>query len=160
VTVRRACPEDSSAILALLRQLAAFEGGTIALTEATLRGEGFGEDARFTVLLAEDDGQPTGIVIVFRGYSSWQAAPTLVIHDLFVSEDARGAGTGRALLIAAAELATEWGCCRMDVNVLAWNTRARAFYETLGFAPLADWLPYRLDNTGMDHLCRPGINRR
>jgi hypothetical protein len=40
----------------------------------------------------------------------------------------------------------------MDVNVLAWNSRAREFYETLGFAPLPDWLPYRLDAAGLAAL--------
>ena len=132
--------------------MAAFEGGEIAASEARLRGDGFGENARFQALLAEEGGEVAGLVVVFCGYSSWQAAPTLVIHDLFVSESSRSKGAGRALLTAAANLATEWGCCRMDVNVLSWNSNARAFYQSLGFNPLADWLPYRLDRVGMNLL--------
>ncbi len=154
VTIRPAQPEDSAAILALIRRLAAFEGATdgIALTEQVIRRDAFGEQRRFEVLLAERRGVVCGVVVLLTSYSSWHGAPTLVIHDLYVDADARGGGTGRALLIAAAQLALRRGCCRVDVNVVACNDAARRFYEGLGFAPLRDWLPYRLDRDGGERL--------
>lgn len=152
--VRPAEPADSAVILALIRRLAAFEGATdgVALTEQIIRRDAFGDQRRFEVLLAEHDGTVCGLVVLLTSYSSWHGAPTLVVHDLFVDADARGGGAGRALLTATARLAQQRGCCRIDVNVIAWNERGRQFYERLGFQALADWLPHRLDRDAMARL--------
>lgn len=154
VTVRCAVPDDAAAILALLRQLADFERAPngLRLTEEIIRKEAFGDRRRFEVLLALADDRPCGLLILYEAYSSWEAAPTLVIHDLFVQSADRRAGAGRALLASVARLAEARGCCRLDVNVLAWNEAARQFYRSLGFSALEDWRPYRLDGMGLAHL--------
>lgn len=154
VSVRPARPDDASRILALLRQLAAFEKAPdgIRLTEEAIRNEAFGDHPRFEVLLAAVGETPCGLLIFYQAYSSWAAAPSLMVHDLFVEEAQRGSGVGRALLAAAARLAKGRGCCRMDVNVLAWNEPARRFYAALGFRHLADWQPFRLDEEAMGRL--------
>ena len=156
--VRPAAPEDSRDILRLIRLLAAFERSpaSVTITEEVIRAEAFGPNRRFEVLLAEIDGAIRGAVVLLSSYSSWRGAPTLVVHDLFVEEPARGGGAGRALLAAAAALARRRGCCRMDVNVLDWNQAARRFYQAHGFTPLADWLPYRLDADGIAALAGDG----
>lgn len=152
-TVRPARPDDAPDILRLLRLLAAFEGADgIAVTEDIIRRDGFGEGARFTALLAAAEGRVVGMVVLYAGYSSWRGAPTLVVHDLFVEEAARGSGAGRSLLAAAARLARDRSCCRMDVNVLARNAAGRRFYENLGFEPLNDWLIHRLDGAAFERL--------
>jgi len=151
--VRPATPDDAAAIVALIRRLAAFEGGAeVALTEDTVRRDGFGPGRRFEVLLAEEEGAIRGGVTLLESYSSWAGAPTLIVHDLYVDEAERGRGLGRALLAAAAGVALARGCCRLDVNVLSWNGAARRFYEGLGFAPLPDWQPHRLDAAGLRRL--------
>jgi GNAT superfamily N-acetyltransferase len=154
IAVRPACPEDSSEILRLLRLLAAFEQSPdgVIITEDVIRRDGFGGNRRFEVLLAEVDGRVRGAAVLYLAYSSWRGAKTLMIHDLFVEPVVRGVGIGRALLAAAARRANEDGCCRMDVNVLAWNAPARRFYRSLGFSSLDEWLPYRLDRDGMVKL--------
>ncbi|BAE50375.1 GNAT family N-acetyltransferase [Paramagnetospirillum magneticum] len=158
VCVRPARPEDSGDILRLLRLLAAFEGEPdgVVTTEDTIRADGFGPERRFEALLAEVDGAVRGMAVLYQAYSSWRGAPTLVVHDLFVDEAARGTGAGKTLLSAAAALAMERGCCRMDVNVVAWNAEGRKFYERQGFAALPDWLPHRLDRQGMERLVGAG----
>ncbi|PKU24186.1 GNAT family N-acetyltransferase [Telmatospirillum siberiense] len=154
VTIRPAEPEDAQSILALLGQLARFEGAPegICLTERAIREEAFGDHPRFQVLLADTDGVPCGLLIFYQAYSSWSAAPTLMVHDLFVLEAHRRSGAGRALLAEAARIAESRGCCRMDVNVLAWNEPARRFYAAAGFRHLETWLPYRLDAGDMGRL--------
>lgn len=141
-------------MLDFIRQLAAFEGepNGVCLTEDIIERDGFGEDRLFFALLAEAGGKVLGLVVLYQAYSSWNGAPSLVIHDLFVAEDARGIGAGHLLLGEAARQAQLRGCCRMDVNVLAWNQAARHFYERAGFRPLEGWLPYRLDREGMLRL--------
>ncbi|HVI50000.1 MAG TPA: GNAT family N-acetyltransferase [Candidatus Sulfotelmatobacter sp.] len=153
---RPARPDDAPRILNLLNQLAAFEGepGGVALDEATLRRDAFGSHPRIEVLLAELDGTVRGMTILYQAYSSWRGAATLMIHDLFIEEEARGSGAGKALVTAAAKLAAERGACRLDVNVLNWNEKARRFYESLGFNALTDWMPHRLDREAMLKLAK------
>lgn len=160
--VRPATPDDAAAIVALIRRLAAFEGApdAVALTEDTVRRDGFGPGRRFEVLLAEADGAIRGGVVLLESYSSWAGAPTLIVHDLYVDEAARGRGLGRALLTAAAALAAARGCRRLDVNVLSWNAAARRFYQGLGFTALADWLPHRLDAAGLHRLAGQSVEGR
>jgi GNAT superfamily N-acetyltransferase len=138
----------------MIRGLAAFERApdAVRISEETIRADGFGESRRFEVLIGELGGEVAGVLLLYGAYSSWLGAPTMAVHDLFVDDSARGAGLGRSLLTAAARLAAERGCCRLDVNVLDWNRRARRFYEAAGFSPLGEWVPYRLDSKGIARL--------
>ena len=147
ITVRPTLPDDMPELLAMLRELAAFEQappGSLRCTEADFRRDGFGPLRRFDCLFAEADGKVAGFVILLPIYSSWLALPGLIIHDLYVRPEARGRGAAAALVAAARALAEERGCGRVDVNVLSWNS-ARAFYEKQGFTPQPDWVIHRLD---------------
>ena len=46
----------------------------------------------------------------------------------------RGHGLARELLAAAEQKARALGCCRMTLEVVEGNTRARGVYEKAGFA--------------------------
>jgi len=146
-TIRPTTEADVPELLAMLGELAAYEQappGSLVATEDDFRRDGFGPARKFEALFAEAEGRVIGFVIVFPIYSSWAGKPGLMVHDLFVREDARGHRAGEALIRAVAKLAAERGCGRVDVNVLSWN-RARAFYERLGFRPQPDWVLHRLD---------------
>jgi len=54
----------------------------------------------------------------------------------------RALKVGKALFVNCAQVAWEQGCGRMEWQVLHWNTPALAFYEHLGGARQADWLPW------------------
>jgi len=154
VQVRTAIDQDAETVLTLLRQLAAFEGEPdgVRMDIETLQRDAFGPAPRIEILLAERAGTTLGMLILFHAYSSWRGAKTLMIHDLFVTETARGTGAGRTLVTAAAKLAVARDCCRLDVNVLDWNEPARKFYEGLGFAALPNWVPHRLGAEAMRAL--------
>ncbi|RAU23190.1 GNAT family N-acetyltransferase [Paramagnetospirillum kuznetsovii] len=146
LVVRSANPDDMAELVAMLRELAAFERAppeSLRCQEEDFRRDGFGPNPRFECLFAELDGRRVGFVTVLPTYSSWQARPGLVIHDLFVRETARGQGVARALVERVARMAAERKCGRVDVNVLNWNS-ARAFYEKQGFAAQGDWVLHRL----------------
>ena len=146
IRVRPAVPDDMPELLAMLRELAAFEQApaeALRCDEAAFRRDGFGPHRRFECLFAEMAGVVVGFANLLPGYSSWLARPALVIHDLFVREPARHRGVATALVAAIRGLAEERGCGRVDVNVLNWNS-ARTFYEQQGFAPQADWVIHRL----------------
>ena len=78
---------------------------------------------------------PVGLINCFEGVSTFRARPLLNIHDIAVSADWRGQGIGRALLAAAEAGARERGCCKLTLEVLEGNQRARAVYSACGFQP-------------------------
>ena len=61
--IRSAGPEDAGTILRLLRELAAFQGllDQARASEADILRDGFGERPCFECLLAEIDGEPSGL---------------------------------------------------------------------------------------------------
>jgi GNAT superfamily N-acetyltransferase len=85
------------------------------------------------VLLAFVDDDPVGIAVCFFGVSSFRARPLLNIHDLAVLPWCHGKGVGQALLKAVEERARRKGCCKLTLEVLDDNTRARDLYRRFGF---------------------------
>ncbi len=86
------------------------------------------------ILLAYAGERAVGIATCFLGFSTFAARPLLNVHDLAVLPECRGAGIGQALLAAVEEKARELGCCRITLEVLEGNVRARGVYEKAGFA--------------------------
>jgi ribosomal protein S18 acetylase RimI-like enzyme len=86
------------------------------------------------LLAADHDAQGAGGVCQLRyRLSVWTGADDCWLEDLYVREDARGAGLGRALVRAALERAAWRGCRRVELDVNEDNTAAIAFYRSLGF---------------------------
>jgi ribosomal protein S18 acetylase RimI-like enzyme len=146
VTVRPATPADVATLVALVRELAAYEReplSSVKITEADVLRDGFGPERRFEALIAEADGRAAGFALFFHNYSTWEGRAGLYIEDIYVSEWARGLGVGRRLLAEVAAIAQERGCPRVDLWVLHWNP-ARKFYDRMGFVDMSEWKPYRL----------------
>ncbi|MCE1244161.1 GNAT family N-acetyltransferase [Oryzomicrobium sp.] len=96
-----------------------------------------------------DDGaaeDAVGLINCFAGFSTFAARPLLNIHDVVVRDGLRDRGIGRLLLAWAEARARELGCCKLTLEVLANNARARAAYARAGFAP------YVLDSAAGDAL--------
>lgn len=94
---------------------------------------GLREHPTTLVLLAYVDAAPAGVAVCFRGFSTFAARPLINIHDLSVLPSQRGHGVGRALLDAVAEKGRALGCCKLTLEVLEHNERARRVYEAAGF---------------------------
>lgn len=152
ISVRLAAAEDVGTVHAMIRELAAFEGGAVKSTEADLLRDGFGEHPLFEVLLAERDDDVVGMLVFLPVYSTWEGRPGLMIHDLYVREAGRGAGAGKALVRAVARLTLERGGTRLDVNVLDWNDKARRFYDAAGLTLDEGWLRHRASREALARL--------
>ena len=85
------------------------------------------------VLLAFVDDEPVGVAVCFFGLSSFRARALLNIHDLAVLPEYQGKGVGQALLEAVEDQARRKGCCKLTLEVLDDNMRARALYRRFGF---------------------------
>ena len=83
------------------------------------------------------DGKLLGIVHYLFHRSCWTIGNYCYLQDLFVAEDARGLGLGRALIEAVYQRAKAAGANRVHLLTHATNTHARALYdqvaENLGF---------------------------
>ena len=152
--VRFARPEDVETIIAFVRGLAVFERESpdrVHLTPEAVLRDGFGERPVFEALIAEQEGRAVGFALFFPNYSTWEGRPGLYVEDLFVAEEARGSGVGRALLGALARIAHDRDWRRIDLSVLDWNP-ARAFYEAHAMSHQSEWLPYRMEADAIARL--------
>ena len=86
------------------------------------------------VFLAWADATPVGVEVCFFAYSTFAAKPLLNVHDLAVAKEHRGQGISVMLLNAAEDVARERGCCKLTLEVLEKNERARGVYRKFGFA--------------------------
>ena len=153
-TIRPASPADGPAIVELIRGLAEFEKlpGPDDAEAARLLEHAFGSRPRFDVLVAEVDGRVRAYALFFETYSTFRAAPTLFLEDVFVHPDVRKRGIGRGLMLALARLAVARGCARFEWSVLDWNENAQRFYRSLGAKMLDDWIACRVDGDALRTL--------
>lgn len=154
IRVRPGCRDDVEFVLSCIRALAEFEK-----LEHLFRGSAdrlqdhlFGDRPSCELLVGEAGGERRGYALFFTTYSTFLTRPGLFLEDLFVQEEARGLGLGKALLVELARLAVDRGCGRLEWSVLDWNARAIAFYDSLGARPVAGWIPYRLDGDALAAL--------
>ena len=94
------------------------------------------EDPRAEFLLGtpDDDSPPCAVVQLRYRHSVWTASDDAWLEDLFVTEHARRAGLGRAMVLAAIDRAEQRNCRRIELDVDDVNEPARALYAGLGFA--------------------------
>lgn len=156
LSIRPATRRDVPLIVSLIRGLAEYEQlrHEAKATVARIRRHGFGRPRYFETLICEDRGEPIGFALYFFTYSTFLAAPTLYLEDLFVVPEARGRGAGKALLVDLARIARRRGCGRMEWAVLDWNTPSIRFYEGLGAKLRKDWILTRLTGEPLARLAR------
>jgi GNAT superfamily N-acetyltransferase len=105
------------------------------------------EEGEILVARAEGDGEGgeiLGYTCLYWHYSSLDASDTVLLNDLFVGEDARGRGVGRALIEAAAEVARRRGCSVLEWSTAPDNHTAQRLYDSLT-SHKTTWLTYELD---------------
>jgi ribosomal protein S18 acetylase RimI-like enzyme len=90
------------------------------------------------LLAAESDGEAAGICQLRFRYGVWLTAEDCCLEDLYVADEARRAGLGRALVEAAIERAAKRGCRRIELDTNERNTQAIALYESVGFTARPD----------------------
>jgi len=146
--LRAAEPKDAPAILALLREMADYvKAPHFTLNEGAVRRDMFGVACHCDLLFC--GGEAAGIATWFWTYKSFRALRGIYVEDLFVRPPHRGRGAGKTLL---AHLAAKAAGGFLEWQVLDWNSRAIAFYESLGAKPATQWLNYRLEGDALEKL--------
>ena len=153
-TLRAAELRDVTAIVQLIRELAAFERleHLLQVTPEKLRPQLFGERPAAEATVAEVDGEVVAFALYFTNFSTFLAQPGLYLEDLFVRPTQRGQGIGEAMIRRLAALAVERGCGRFEWSVLDWNADAIRFYERLGATVMSDWRICRVTGEALTAL--------
>jgi GNAT superfamily N-acetyltransferase len=141
VSIRPATVQDVPTLLQLIREFARYDrmDYETAVTEEDLTRDGFGPAPKFRATIAESVGEIAGYALFFEFYSSFQGRAGLFLDDIFVREQFRKHGVGKALLGYVARLAIEehYFCIRCET--LNWNNVALDFYRELGALFLDEW---------------------
>jgi GNAT superfamily N-acetyltransferase len=154
LNIRPAAASDIPTILRFIHELATYERApdAVVATEADLLRDGWGENPRFTALIAEYNNEPAGFALYFTSYSTWRGHHGIRLEDLYVTPPLRGKGIGKALLARLARIAVDEGCPRLEWDVLDWNAPAIAVYEAVGAKILTEWRIMRLSGEALQTL--------
>ncbi len=152
--IRPARAEDTPLIYQFIYELAEFEqlSHEVVATEKDVRQSLFGQTPRAFCMIAEWEGKPAGFALFFYNYSTFLAKNGLYLEDLYVREEMRGKGIGKALLAHLAAKAKAEGCGRLEWWVLDWNKASIDFYESLGARAMNEWRVYRLSGGALERL--------
>jgi GNAT superfamily N-acetyltransferase len=135
VTIRAAKQADRRLVRELWQEFEEELGGPAYLRESWEEAwSDLSETIRSGVaLIAEEDGRAVGFIFCVLGDVGRRTAH---VTDLYVRPEARGTGTGTALLMGIVEPAREAGLDHVSLEVLVRNSEARRLYDRLGFAPV------------------------
>ncbi len=152
--LREARPGDEAGILALIHALAVYEREPDAVenTVPALADSLFGPHPQVFAHVVERDGAILGIAVWFVTYSTWTGRHGIWLEDLYVDEAHRGAGYGKALMRALAEVCVARGYSRFEWTVLDWNAPSIAFYRAIGAEAQDEWTTQRLSGAALEAL--------
>lgn len=155
-TLRPATPADLSAIVGLIRELAAFEKleHLVVTTPESLAPHLFGPKPVAECVVADVGADTVAFALFFTNFSTFLGRPGLYLEDLYVQPAHRGSGLGRALLQHLGALAVERGCGRFEWSVLDWNENAIRFYQGMGATVMPDWRICRISGDTLKRFAR------
>ena len=151
MSVRRITPDDVSAVVGLVRELAEYEKARheARMTEDQLSAALFGDSRALFGHVAVADGQVVGMALWFLNFSTWRGTHGVYLEDLYVQPQHRGSGLGRELLRTLADVCVQRGYDRLEWSVLDWNTPSIDFYRAAGAVPMDEWTVFRLTDEAL-----------
>jgi GNAT superfamily N-acetyltransferase len=99
-----------------------------------------GDDAEFGCIVAERDGKVLGIANYVLHPFTWSELPACLLHDLYVSPEARGHGAGRSLIQHLIDMAKVQNWARVYWVTQESNAAARTLYDR--FRPADGFIRY------------------
>jgi GNAT superfamily N-acetyltransferase len=152
--IHRAGREDVPLVLDFIRKLAVYEklSHEVVVTRDLLERYLFGKEKVAEAMIGLHHGKPVGFALYFYNFSTFLGRPGIYLEDLFVLEDQRGKGFGKAMLACLAKLAVDKGCGRLEWAVLDWNEPSIDFYKSLGAKLMDEWTIHRVSGEALEEL--------
>lgn len=147
VTIRNATEHDFPNVLSLIRELADFEKSPDDVTNSVELMKK--EKEYFNCIVAEGpENEIIGMSVYFYAYYTW-VGKSLYLEDIYVKEQYRKSGVGKALISKIFEIARAEDCKRVRWQVLNWNQNAIEFYRKCGAGINSEWLNCTFDHQGI-----------
>lgn len=143
--LKKAKIEDTGLILDLIKEIAIYEKmlDQVVATEESLKESIFNKKEA-EVLLVELNKEVIGYVLYFFNYSTFIGRGGFYLEDIYIKEQYRKNGYGKAIFKVLGKIAYENGCKRMEWACLNWNKPSIEFYKSLGAVGMDEWTVYRL----------------
>jgi ribosomal protein S18 acetylase RimI-like enzyme len=134
ITIRPAIASDIPTVLDLIHLKAIFDGcpESVRATPEKLHRDLFGVEPLASVLLVEVADAAIGFVSYHRIYSTFLTKPGIWMDDLYLKEEFRHQGIGKALMQQLCQIAQAMGCGRIDWTVAVENANGIRFYQRIG----------------------------
>jgi GNAT superfamily N-acetyltransferase len=91
------------------------------------------------------DGRLAGFATLYWFFSSTKAADSVLMNDLFVRDDVRGGGIGRALIKSALDEARRRGAAHLEWFTAPDNAKAQRLYDSVAGANRSTWFAYEIE---------------
>ncbi len=134
--VRPGTPADADVIVDLMRRYYGEDGYPFVEAEAREAVRRLIDDqslGRLWVLLHE--GRPVGYLAVTLGFSLEYRGRDAFVDELYIDQNARGAGLGRVAMETAEAYCEATGVRALHLEVESHRETARALYQRRGFVP-------------------------
>jgi GNAT superfamily N-acetyltransferase len=114
----------------MIAKLCAFHGDTSRMGLAAAQAKFI--NGPLTAFIATQNGTPAGYLVLEPHWRPMQSGDLLDIAHLFVEDQARGSGIGRALIGHARDYARQTNACRLVIGTSPNNPQAAAIYRSMG----------------------------
>ena len=139
-TIRFARPEDWPAVAGLLVELGrGVAEGTAEDPTHRLQFAGHLRRLDSVTLVAVSGDDVVGVADMEYHQRLGDHRPQARVHDVVVTQGARGLGVGTRLLQAAEDLARKRGCFRMTLVTASWREETIGFYRKEGWSDYGAW---------------------
>ena len=129
VKFRFAERKDCKIILEFIKKLASYEkmSDDVVATESLLE-EWIFDKKKAEVIFAVVDGKEVGFALFFHNFSTFLGRAGIYLEDLFVLEEYRGNGYGKALLQKLAQITRDRGC---GLDIASLKLRGRDIFPRI-----------------------------
>lgn len=154
VKVRMASADDAREIHALILELAEFtnDDKKVNSTIENICSALSGSEPLLHAFIAEQDGDPVGVAIVFLTFSTWRGSNGVYLQDIYVRPNLRSTGTGRKLLAAVATWAATRGADHLRLSVNTDNLTAQSFYGHVGMLHRDGEMIFQISGTSFEAM--------
>jgi GNAT superfamily N-acetyltransferase len=148
--------EDTDSAAALLHEMSRHYNGKKASSREAVRrnlvDNILGSDSNVRIVVAVVADRVIGLATLSILYPAPNERAQLFMKELYVAADWRSQGIGTQIMKWIAQYAVRTNCARFDWTVDAQNTRAIAFYKSLGAKHVAEKLYFRFSGDELQRL--------